>query len=484
MNAWDLISQVRARIREEEGVLRSQAPLRVALCHPSSYQVGMSSLGFQTMYREIHAHTGASAERAFLPDDPGEYRGSKVPVFTYESETPIRDFPIVAFSISYELEISGLLEILDLSGIPLLREFRTERHPLVIVGGPLTNSNPLPLSPFVDLVALGEADEWIHIFLDAAANMDREALLARFASHPACYVPGRSRELPAVAKADDGRLPARSQIITRNTVLRSMFLIEPERGCSRGCTYCVMRRAAHGGMRLVPAGKVLRLIPEAARRVGLVGAAVTDHPQIEEIVRKIVEGGREIGISSLRADRLSDELVRLLSQGGYRTLTTASDGVSQRLRNEIQRRTSEQHLIRAAELAREHGLERMKLYEMIGLPGETTEDIHELVRFTRELARITPLSLAVAPFVAKRNTPLDSSPFEPVSSLEKKLSGLRSALKGKVELRPVSARWSWVEYMLSQGGEAEGIAALHAWRAGGSFAAWKRAFAQNRTLRS
>ena len=121
-----------------------------------------------------------------------------------------------------------------------------------------------------------------------------------------------------------------------------MFLIEPERGCSRGCTYCVMRRTTNGGMRLVSPEKVFSLIPENARRVGLVGAAVTDHPKIKELVSKIVASGREIGISSLRADRLDEELVQLLAQGGYRTLTTASDGASQRMRNQIDRKTTEQ----------------------------------------------------------------------------------------------------------------------------------------------
>jgi radical SAM superfamily enzyme YgiQ (UPF0313 family) len=254
-----------------------------------------------------------------------------------------------------------------------------------------------------------------------------------------------------------------------------MFLIEPERGCSRGCTYCVMRRTTNGGMRLVPPERVVSLIPDHARRVGLVGAAVTDHPGIKTIVRALVENGREVGISSLRADRLDDELVGLLCRGGYRTLTTASDGASSQLRAAIERHTEERHLRAAAELVRKHGLERLKLYEMIGLPGETLEDIDELVRFSLELARIAPLSLAISPFVAKHNTPLDGSPFEPIPSLERKLARLRAGVKDKVEIRAVSTRWAWVEYKLSQGTETEGLAALEAWRAGGTFAAWKRA---------
>jgi radical SAM superfamily enzyme YgiQ (UPF0313 family) len=476
MNTWAYVNQIRKRISEEEGVLRSPASLKVALCHPSAYRVAMSSLGFQTIYREIHLHPDASAERAFLPDDPKEHRRVRVPVVTYEGETPISEFPVIGFSIAYELEITGILEMLDLSGIPVLRQERSQNNPLVIAGGPLTNSNPVTLAPFVDLIFLGECEELIHTFLDAAGTMSRSDLLARFSSTPGCYVPGITPELPAIAKAPDELLPARSQILTKNTVLASMFLVEPERGCSRGCTYCVMRRTTNGGMRLIDPDRVFAMIPDNARRVGLVGAAVTDHPKIRELVKRIVESGREIGVSSLRADRLTEDLVQALAHGGYKTLTTASDGASQRMRNIIDRKTNESHLIRAAELVRSSGLKRLKLYEMVGLPGETMDDIDELVRFSLELSKVAPLSLSISPFVAKRNTPLDGAPFEAIPVIESKLSRLRTALKGRVDVRPSSARWAWVEYMLAQGGESAGLAAMDAWRDGGSFSSWKKAF--------
>jgi radical SAM superfamily enzyme YgiQ (UPF0313 family) len=476
LNTWGILNQIRQRKREEDGVLRKTAPFRVALCHPSTYPAAMSSLGYQTIYREIHLHDDVSAERAFLPDIPDDYRRKRTPVFTYESEMPLSDFPVVAFSIAYELELTGILEMLDLSGIPLLRQNRTERHPLVIAGGPLTYSNPVILAPFVDLIIAGEGEERIHAFLDAAAGMSRDKLLARFSAVPGCFVPGMTPDLPQAVKASDGVLPAFSQILTANTVLTSMFLIEPERGCSRGCTYCVMRCSTSGGMRLVPAKKVFSLIPANARRVGLVGAAVTDHPQIKGLVQRIVESGREIGLSSLRADRLDEELVRLLAQGGYKTLTTAADGASQRMRDLVDRKIGEQHLIRAAELVRAFGLRSLKLYVMVGLPGETMEDINELIRFSSELSGITPLSLSISPFVAKRNTPLADARFEALSVQAEKLSRIRSGLRGKAVVKPVSPRWAWVEYMLSQGGETAGLAAMDAWRNGGSFASWKRAF--------
>ena len=477
MARWDHIETIRERLAEETGTIRKEAAFRVALCYPSPYHVGMSSLGYQTIYREINSRPDTAAERVFLPDDVASWRGSRLPLVSYEHETPVAEFEVVAFSVAYEIEITGLFDVLDLSGIPILREERGESYPLVVMGGPLTFSNPVPVAPFVDVMLLGEAEETIHRFLDEVESADsRDSLLARLSVLPGFYVPGRSASIGTVAKAEDDRLPARSQIVTPNTELRSMFLIEPERGCSRGCTYCVMRRTTNGGMRTVPPERVLELVPDHARRVGLVGAAVTDHPRIVELVRTLVDSGREIGISSLRADRLTSELVGLLRRGGARTLTTASDGASERLRKAIDRKTSEQVLLRAAELAREHRFERLKLYLMVGLPGETEEDLDELIRFGSELSKVIPLSYGIAPFVAKRNTPMDGAPFVPIPEIERRLERIRRGLRGRAEIRPTSARWAWIEYMLAQTGEDAGLAALDAWRDGGSFADWKRAF--------
>jgi radical SAM superfamily enzyme YgiQ (UPF0313 family) len=271
-------------------------------------------------------------------------------------------------------------------------------------------------------------------------------------------------------------LPARSQILTPHTELRSMFLVEPERGCSRGCHYCVMRRSTNGGMRTFPAAEVLRLVPDQAKRVGLVGAAVTDHPEVTQLIEALVASGREVGVSSLRADRLTPRLVAALRSAGGKVLTVASDGPSQRLRDQIDRKHTEAQIFRAAELGRAAGMERLKLYSIVGLPTEEDADIDELARFTTELSRILPVALGVAPFVAKRHTPMDGAPFAGVKEVEHRLERLRRGLKGRATVRPTSARWAWVEYMLAQSGPEAGLAVLDAVHAGGSFAAWKRAF--------
>jgi radical SAM superfamily enzyme YgiQ (UPF0313 family) len=471
-------------LEDEVGTLHKQAPLGVALCYPSPYHVGMSSLGFQTIYRELHALPGVTAERAFRPEDLAGARQRREGLATYESARPVGDFPIVAFSLAYELEIAGVVDCLDLAGIPALaadRAGRPDRHPLVIVGGPLTFSNPVPAGPFADVILMGEAEELIATLTRAVLDeRDRPSLLAALARLPGFYVPSiHGERSPPIAAAPDDRLPARSQIRTPHTELAGMFLVEPERGCHRGCTYCVMRRSTNGGMRLVEPARVLALVPPDARRVGLVGAAVTDHPGLKTILRGLVDQGREVGISSLRADRLDEELVGLLKQGGYRTLTTASDGASERLRRTIDRKTGERHLLRAAELCRQAGLTALKVYMMLGLPGESLEDIDELARFSLELAAVAPrLTLGIAPFVAKRNTPLDRQPFEAIETLEGRLGRLRSLVKGRVTLRPTPPKWAWVEYRLAQGGFAAGRAAAAAARAGGRFGDWRRALAE------
>jgi radical SAM superfamily enzyme YgiQ (UPF0313 family) len=477
---WSLVEKAQKRLGREQGTVHRSAGFRVALAYPSPYHVAMSSLGFQAIYRLINQLPDVAAERTFLPDDEDRaaHTTGRVPLFTLESQDPVSGFDVLAASVAYELEVAGLIEVLELAGLEVLAKDRTDGHPPVICGGPLTFSNPLPLGPFADAVVLGEGEDLIGPVLERLRRGGpRQAWLDELASLPGVWVPSRHGDrLGPIAKAGDERLPACSQVLTPDTELSDMFLVEPERGCSRGCTYCVMRRTTNGGMRLVDPQTVLGLIPEEARKVGLVGAAVTDHPRLPEILRGIVEGGRQVGISSLRAERLTAEIVGLLAQGGYRAITFASDGASQRMRDVLQRKNKTRHFFEAATLAKEAGMKGVKVYQMVGVPGETDEDIDELVQTTLGLSQIIPVALGVAPFVAKRNTPLDGSPFAPVPVLEARLDRLRRGLRGRAEVRPTSVRWAYVEYLLAQGTSQAGLAALEAHRAGGGFAAWKKAF--------
>ena len=477
MSSWQTIhSLIDERLEAEIGTIHKSAPLRVALVYPSPYRIGMSSLGFQWIYRELNQRADVVCERAFLPDDVETWRKTRSPLITYESRTAVGDFDLVAFSLSYELELPGLFECLELSGLELFAEDRAPDHPLVVIGGPLTFSNPLPAAPFADVIVMGEGEDLIHDLVDEVARGDVRARLHQIAERLGCYVPSVHGDvLRPVAKVVDSRLPAFSQILTPNTELSNMHLVEAERGCSRKCSFCVMRRSTNGGMRLATLEQILATIPEAAPKVGLVGAAVSDHPQLEEIVEAIVATGRQVSLSSLRADRLTPRLMALLREGGYRTITVASDGASERLRLMLMKRIREKHLRRAAELVREHGLGQLKVYMMVGVPNETDADIEELVAFTHELSTICSVSMGIAPFVAKRNTPLDGQPFAGIKEVDRTLKILRKSIGRRIDLRSTSARWAWVEYCLAQGESAMGRAAVDAWRAGGSFGAWKKA---------
>lgn len=470
---------IRRRLAAEVGRLDRDAGYRVALAYPSPYSVAMSSLGYQQIYRLLQSLPGMACERVFLPDE-GASRTSgplEEPV-SYEGRRSLREFPVVALSVAYELELAGVVRLLQAGGIGVFSDQRGPHEPFVLAGGPLTFSNPWPLCPFVDAIVMGEAEDVLPFVMEVLrGTSSKQAALEQLRGCPHLLLPAMvSPEPPRIARCEDGRLPAFGPIVTPHTELADMFLIEAERGCSRGCTYCVMRRSTNGGMRIVPAEGILSTIPREARRVGLVGAAVSDHPEIVAILNALADRGCEVGLSSLRPDKLKDDLVEALARVGYRTLTTALDGASERLREQIDRRGHVAHYVAAAERARRHGMARLKLYLMIGLPGETDEDLDECVDLVASLSRQLPVALAIAPFCAKRNTPLDGQPFAGIRRVEAKLDRLRRGLAGRADVRAISARWAWVEHVLAQGGVAEGRALAGAVLKGGSYAQLQRAF--------
>jgi radical SAM superfamily enzyme YgiQ (UPF0313 family) len=469
---------IETRLSDERGRIVKAAPLTVALAYPSPYHVAMSSLGYQRIYRAFMEMPGVCCERAFLPDGADRAGLETERPVTYESLRGLSEFPIIALSVAYELELAGLIRLLEASGIEPQRALRGPEAPFILCGGPLTFSNPLPLAAFADAVVMGEGEgvaEWVVRTIGESSS--RASALAKLAEHPNVFVPEHHGDrLAKIAACDDANLPATSVIVTPHTELSNMFLLEAERGCSRGCTYCVMRRSTNGGMRIVPQDVVLAAIPHEYKRVGLVGAAVSDHPKITNIVNELADRGCEVGLSSLRPDKLKDDFVAALRRAGYRTLTTALDGPSERMRNLIERRGREPHYQVAAENARRHGYDRLKLYLMVGLPGEADEDIDECVRFVTDLSKIIPIALGVAPFCAKRNTPLDRMPYAGIRTVEARLERLRRGLRGRADVRAVSAKWAWVEHVLAQGGVAEALALYRAVKAGGHFAAYRKEF--------
>ena len=472
------------------GVHIGDAPLSVVLLYPSPYTVAMSSLGYMQIHRLANEVPGVTCERAMLPDrdDVDRYRQTCTPLFTLERQRDVHEAEVIAVSHAYELELAGLVIALELAGLEPLAADRTAADPLIVLGGPITFSNPMPSAPFADVLLLGEAeDTWVSLLRTLVETPEaargsaaaRQKLLEDLAGRPGYYVPSIHGDyLPPVGQAEDASLPAHSAIRTPNTELSGMMLIEPERGCHRGCTFCVMRRSTNGGMRLVSPERVRDLVPDDAEKVGLVGAAVTDHPGIKSILRSLVDDrGKRVGISSLRADRLDDEFVGLLARGGYRSMTVALDAASVRLRDTIEKNLKDTHVRRAAELAKAHGMRHLKLYVIVGLPGETYDDREELIAFARELSKILPLVLGVSPLIPKFHTPLADAPFMGEAEVQAALTQLKRGLAGRAEVRGPGAREAYVEYRLAQGGHAHAHAAIAAAKKGGKLGAWKKALA-------
>lgn len=462
-------------LAHEVGGLQPEGDLRVALLYPNSYAVAMASLGFQAVWARLNAIPNVACERVvWSPDEPpaGVLK-------SLETGRPLDQFELIAVSISDELDLGNLALALRDGRVAPLRSERDELAPPVVAGGPLTQSNPRPLAAFADVVVNGDSEGLLDALVRPAETApNRASYLAELDSLEGLYIPARDGDDPPPARhAVQADRPAYSQVWTPYSALPDMFLVEVSRGCSRRCAFC-LSASTDTPERRFDREAIWERVPAEAPRVGFVGAAVTDHPALRELLARTVARGQGVGVSSLRADRLDGELVRLLVEGGMRTLTVASDATSERLRRSIRKGISEDHLRHAAELAREHFAGSLKLYVIVGLPDETDEDVEECIALCRELATRVRLVVNVNPFVPKLGTPLAGAVMASQATLEARIRRLRRGLGGAATVRALSPRWAWVQWLLSRGGEAEGVAACRAALAGGRFADWKRALAE------
>jgi len=468
-------------LARESGTLYRHATRNVVLCYPNTYGVAGSSLGWQLLYRLLNTRDGLACQRAVLPDDPGSWRAHGRKLTSLEFADTLGAFDAILVSIAYELDVARLVEMLDLAGVEPLAARRSERAPPVIGGGPLTQSNVLPLGPFCDVVVMGEAEHAMPKLLDWLHDGVGRTELARLAaSERGFWVPAvHGDAVPELLAAEVDDLPSVGQTRSPDTELADMMLIETSRGCPRYCKFCVVR-APVAPMRSVPLQTIVDVLDspalDEAPRVGFVGAAVSDWPHLKGALRASLARGKRFGVSSLRADRLDDELVDLLIAGGYRSLTVASDAPSERLRGRMMKALRERHLLAAADQAKRAGMGQLKMYVILGLPDEREEDCAELVALGRKLAERTRTVITISPFVPKLHTPMAGDPFEAIPSQERKLDGVRRALGGVADVRFDPPKWAWIEYRLSQGGMDAGLAAMEASRAGGTFSAWREAF--------
>lgn len=472
--SWKLKKKAQTLISQEDGTIRKEwgGKLPFALVYPNTYAVGMSNLGFQTIYGHLNRMADVVCERVFMPDpeDADELRRSETPPFSLESLRPLTDFPLVGFSVTYEGDYVNVLRLLALAGIPLRAANRGPADPVVIMGGVCAFSNPEPLAPFMDLVVVGEGEELVR---DLAATFhesrgDRRTFIDAAGAISGVYVPDRYAvsyhqdgtladvqprgDVPAVLRkrrlGDVNAFETIALVRTPNAEYGHMALLEVGKGCGRGCRFClegqVYRPVRHRSPEALR--ETIKGLAQSSARVGLVGACVSDYPWIERLLGAIDEAGVELSISSLRADSLTDGLVAALARGGHRTLTVAPEAGTERLRRAVLKAITDEQLYEACALVRRHGIPNLKCYFMIGQPTETIEDVEAIgdlaARMLERLRVPDPagrpfgrLTLSISSFVPKPWTPFQWAPFDGVEALQRKLEIVKQAVRRFANVR-------------------------------------------------
>lgn len=440
--------------------------LPVALLYPNKYAVGVSSLGFQLVYALLNDHDGLVCERFFIPED-----GTSV-LRSFESGRALSEFPLLFYSISFEHDYVNIARLLLAGGVPLFAKDRSDdlissANPLVIGGGVATFMNPEPIAPFTDLFILGEAEGILPALLpqlmEAVNTISRCQLLLSLQKNvpgtyvPALHVPQYDEETgrlcgshpiagisPRVSKVvlHDVLKAAHSQLLSPRAEFSNLYVTELGRGCSRGCRFCAAG-FIYRPPRLWTADAVVRGLEdrkEEVQRIGLLGMEMADQEELETLSSYLLDSGCSLSFSSLRADRISGPLLKLLGASGLKSVAIAPDGASERIRRVINKNISEEDILLAVERLGAAGLHKLKLYLMIGLPTETYDDLAEMLALIRKIrqrmlplgrarGRLCEITLSVNCFAPKPWTPFQYHPFGDLELGEGQNGSAKAALK-------------------------------------------------------
>ena len=489
--------------------------LSIALAYPNRYYTAMSNLGFQAVYWLFNQEPETLCQRVFLPDpeDIQEYRRTDTALFSLESQWPVRSFDVLAFSLSYENDFPHLLVMMELARIPLLRKDRTGRDPLVMGGGASILMNPEPLADFFDFFVIGEAEEVVKPLTTVLRRgreegKSKEAILADLATLAGVYVPqfydlmykpdgtiesftpqeGAPSRVRRVWLKDLNASVTVSPVVTPNTELSGMLLLELSRGCRRGCRFCAGCYAYYPH-RLRDSSVLEEAALEgagSAEKVGLVGASLSDYPDLITLGRGILDHHKPISFSSLRVDSLSPELADLASQSGQKTITLAPEAGSERMRRIIRKGFTEEAILQAVEILAERGFSNFRLYFMIGLPEEQVEDVKAIIDLTRKIQhhiivkapgkkKPEKITLSLNSFVPKPTTPFQWHPFEDLPALNEKIKWVRDAFRRdkNIAVTVDLPKWAYLQNLLSRGDRRVGKLLLAAHCLGGN---WPQAY--------
>jgi len=457
-------------LNEVGGYRKRNSVYRIALVYPNVYQIGMANLGFHTVYSIFNGYEGVSCERFFL--------GMKNSI---ETNSPLSAFDAVGVSLQYELDYVNLIRILEASGIETSRERRT--GPLLIAGGPCCY-NPVPLSRFLDLFIVGD--------LEPVADSLVQGLLSGHSPEEiagACeglFSPALMNPTVAQRAPDMDSIPApvnqpRPTSPGFSPALGSTFMIEISRGCNVRCRFCMYSHCTFP-TRERSLQRIMEIVDEGirvtgSRKVSLIGALVTDHSEIKEILSYLGDRGLTVSLPSIRSDMVDEEMLKLMERLQVRTLTLAPEG-SPHTRKLIKKNLDEEKIRFLINEAPGHGVKRLRLYFISGIPGQTGEDLDYISDLGREAAASFrgrgAVTASINPLIPRPHTPTESLPIAEKRKLGAEYDLIRKSAPPRVSLKFQSIRQAHLQAYLALGGEKTGEVILGASRQSGGSASWRR----------
>ena len=489
MNRKDLIDRLQELYKDEDSrvTINPHTEQKVAIVYPNTYFVGMSNLGLHIIYEEINLHPSSVCERIFLPEkkELDVYDKTKTPLMSVETQRPMHQFDVVAFDVTFEMDYFHIPLMLRYGRVPVMSEDRTGFDPIVIAGGPCATFNPEPFADFIDAFIIGEGEGIVTAVLERIRNgrensESREETIAGLAQIDGVYVPvlytpqyddnkrfvgyDIAEGAPKIIRRHFEPLTSGGEtvIATNFTEFGAMYIIEVARGCGRHCRFCMA-----GYCFRVPRVRPLDILKEGVdraeklgKKVGLMGAAISDYPEVDELVTYIRSKDMRYSCASLRADSLTQAVVDGLAESGQKTITIAPETGSERLRRVINKGISEENLRTAAQLSAKSGIQHMRLYIMIGLPTETDEDIDAIVglaeRTQAHMAEVGckgRLTLSINPFIPKPFTPFQWMAMDHQKSVEKKLQYIKKSLQKnrRIEVLVESPKEAYIQGVLARG---------------------------------